>query len=83
MLSMPDPEDQDALAEIVAVASAYGAASRNELLAAAVSARAAATVIDMLLHLPEGSYRSVEQVRAALLVRAVVRAATTSPGRSG
>jgi len=65
---MPDLLDQDILADIVAAASTYGAASRNELLAAAVSARAAATVIDMLLRLPEGSYRSVEQVRAALLV---------------
>jgi len=65
---MPEPVDQDTLAEIVAIASTYGAASRNELLAAAVSARAAASVIDMLLRLPEGSYLSVDQVRAALLV---------------
>ena len=68
MLSMPEPVDQHTLEDIVATASAYGAASRNELLAAAVSARATASVIDMLLRLPEGSYRNVDEVRAALLV---------------
>jgi len=59
---------RDELSDIVATATSYGPADRNQLLVAAVSARAKADVIEMLLRLPEGSYRDVAQVRAAILV---------------
>jgi len=65
---MLEHADYDELSGVVEVATCYGPASRNQLLVAAVSARAAAGVIDMLLRLPEGSYRDVAQVRAAMLV---------------
>jgi hypothetical protein len=71
---MLDRADLDELSDIVAVATTYGPANRNQLLVAAVSARAAANVIDILLRLPEGCYRDVAQVRAAMLVSPIGRA---------
>lgn len=56
------------LAGIVAAAGTAGSASRSELLAAAVTARADVGVLTVLLKLPEGCYRDVNEVMAALLV---------------
>lgn len=60
-------EPSDTLDEVLAPALAFGSATRNDLLSAAVTARAPTPVIQALLELPEGSYRDIDDVRSVLL----------------
>lgn len=52
--------------EVLAPALAFGSANRNDLLSAAVSARAPTPVIQALLELPEGTYHDIDDVLSVL-----------------
>jgi hypothetical protein len=59
---MTEPEIGQQLVQVVGPALAQGSATRSDLLAAAVSARAPSTVIQALLELPEGRFHDIDDV---------------------
>lgn len=59
---MTDQRIGEQLVEVVRPALAQGSATRSDLLAAAVSARAPTTVIQALLELPERRYHDIDDV---------------------
>jgi hypothetical protein len=61
MTGSNDPYEQ-----VLAPALAFGSANRNDLLSAAVSARAPTPVIQALLELPERNYSDIDDVLSVL-----------------
>ena len=56
----------DPYEEVLAPALAFGSANRNDLLSAAVAARAPTRVIQELLELPERNYHDIDDVLRVL-----------------
>jgi hypothetical protein len=52
--------------DVATAAMTAGPASRTDLLAAAVAARASTSVLETILRLPERCYRDVDELRIAL-----------------
>ena len=58
------------MVDAVAAAFSFGSATRNDLLTAAVTARASTTVIEELLRLPDRRFDCSSEVLACLAHRA-------------
>jgi Protein of unknown function (DUF2795) len=61
--------DDPKVGDVVAAALISGPASRTDLLAAAVAARAPTEVLESILRLPERCYRDADDLRSALDAR--------------
>jgi hypothetical protein len=59
---MHKPVVAEQVLEVAGAALAHGSATRTELLAAAVTARASTPVIEVLLGLPERSYHHLDEI---------------------
>jgi hypothetical protein len=65
---MPEPA-ADQVLEIAGLALAHGSATRTDLLAAAVTARAPTRVMELLLDLPERCFHNHDEILDEISIR--------------